>query len=106
MISRIKSYLDELLTGNLSSVYDLELNNAISNIANSMIYNPNWNDEMYDICYLILRISDILYNNSSIDILPLDDGLYDQLLVKYKITYNGKKQTSRDNYIPAQSNGT
>ena len=85
MISRIKSYLDELLTGNLSSVYDLELNNAISNIANSMISNPNWNDEMYDICYLILRISDILYNNSSIDILPLDDGLYDQLLVKYKM---------------------
>jgi len=44
----------------------------------------NWNQDDIDEANIILHISNILYNNSSVNILPLDDGLYDQLLVAYK----------------------
>ena len=40
---------------------------------------------------LYCNFNNILYNNSSIEILPLDDGLYDQLLVIYK-RYNPNYQ--------------
>ena len=44
----------------------------------------NWNFEDVEIAHLILQVSEIMYNNTSLTILPLDDGVYDQLLVAYK----------------------
>lgn len=40
---------------------------------------------------IIIDISNIAYNNTSFDVLPLDDGVYDQLLVIYK-NYNPNYQ--------------
>lgn len=37
-----------------------------------------------DIMYTILTISNILYNNTSKNVLPLEDGIYDLLITKYK----------------------
>lgn len=43
----------------------------------------------------ILTISNILYNNTSIDVLPLEDGIYDLLLEKYK-KYDSNFQVGSD----------
>ena len=48
-----------------------------------LINNPVWNEEMTHTADLILRISNIAYNNTSSNLLPLDDGIYDQLAVLY-----------------------
>lgn len=39
---------------------------------------------------LILKISNILYNNTDRELLPLEDGLYDLLLEKYRLRTGGK----------------
>ena len=52
---------------------------------------PTWSLEQQKVADMILRISNIAYNNTSQDVLPLDDGLYDQLLVLYK-NYNPNYQ--------------
>ena len=49
-----------------------------------------WSPEQIDQADKIIRISNIMYNNTSKGVLPLDDGVYDQLLVvlqKYKPNY-------------------
>jgi len=45
---------------------------------------------------LILEISNILYNNSNLDMLPLDDGVYDLLLELYR-TYNSNIPIGAEN---------
>lgn len=42
-----------------------------------------WDANMLEIADLIYKISNIAYNNTSSDVLPLDDGVYDQLAVRY-----------------------
>lgn len=49
------------------------------------------NEEVYD-CKLILMIGNITYNNLDISILPIEDGIYDLLIEKYR------KYTSEDIY--------
>ena len=64
---------------------NIELCEHISNNAWALIENPNnWDADLLETADTILRISNIAYNNTSLDVLPLDDGLYDQLLVIYK----------------------
>ena len=55
----------------------------MSNIAVDLINNPVWDKEMIHTADLIFRISNIAYNNTSSNLLPLDDGVYDQLAVLY-----------------------
>lgn len=57
---------------------------VISEKAVELINKQVWTEEDIRIADLILRISNLLYNNTSLDVLPLDDGVYDQLLVVYK----------------------
>ena len=40
-------------------------------------------DELLEDSYAILLLSNILYNNTSMTILPLEDGVYDMAVVKY-----------------------
>jgi len=68
---------------------DRDTYNRVSMIASNealrLLYNQKtWNDTDKALSGLILSISNSLYNNSSNTVLPLDDGLYDQLLVAYK----------------------
>lgn len=60
----------------------------MNDMAMKLLAYPNmWNaDEVY-LVDLILRISNIYYNNTSLEVLPLSDGVYDQLLTTYKM-YN------------------
>lgn len=80
-----------LNVGNLSPLNNIQTNLQISNIAVDLINNPMWNEYMISMADLILKISNIAYNNTSIEVLPLDDGVYDQLLVIYS-KYNPNYQ--------------
>lgn len=84
ILLKLQYNFDKLLCGDNSIISDTKFYNEISEITVHLINNPVWNNDDTKIADLILRISNILYNNSSIEILPLDDGLYDQLLVIYK----------------------
>lgn len=77
--------------GNLQLLNDTKTCVEISNMAVNLINCNAWNDGMINMADLILRISNIAYNDTSIDVLPLDDGIYDQLLVIYK-KYNPNYQ--------------
>ena len=75
---------NELLKGNMS-VLNGDLFERLSNNAVAYIENPyNWTDEDKVIVKYILQISDVVYNSTSLTVLPLDDGVYDQLLVVFK----------------------
>ena len=87
----LQSNLNNLLNGDSSIVNNISLCNEISSITVELINNPVWDKNYIQIADLILRISNLLYNNTSVDTLPLDDGLYDQLLVIYK-KYNPNYQ--------------
>ena len=82
-----------LNAGNMSPLNDLALSVSISNIALALInFRPDgWNPDDIIVADLILRISNIAYNNTSAEVLPLDDGIYDQLLVLYS-KYNPNYQ--------------
>lgn len=70
--------------GHLEILNNISFCVTISNIACNLINFPNWTNEQIKIADTILRISNIAYNNTSADVLVLDDGIYDQLLVIYK----------------------
>ena len=91
MMEILEKILLTLNTGNLDILNDPLLCNKISNIAIDLINNPVWDSNMISIADLVLKISNIAYNNTSSNVLPLDDGVYDQLLVIY-IKYNPNYQ--------------
>jgi DNA ligase (NAD+) len=69
--------------GNSELLNDTKTCAELSNMAVNLINCPNWNNDMIHMADLILRISNIAYNNTSNIVLPLDDGIYDQLAVMY-----------------------
>lgn len=69
--------------GNPDLLNDTKICAELSNMAVNLINFPEWNDHMIHMADLILRISNIAYNNTSNTILPLDDGVYDQLSIIY-----------------------
>lgn len=81
--------------GNLQILNDVSLGVYISNITIELLNNSVWNPEQIAIADIILRISNIAYNNTSVDVLPLDDGLYDQLIVLYQ-KYNPNYQVGAE----------
>lgn len=80
-----------LIAKNPSPLNDIQTCVEISSIAVDLINNPVWSSDAIYVADLILRISNIAYNNTSMDVLPLDDGVYDQLLTVYK-KYNPNYQ--------------
>ena len=80
----LKQIYDELCKGNINFV-TLEIKRFISDMALKLYQPassalPNYRD---DLKYLIL-ICNVLYNRTSMDVLPVEDGLYDILLERYK----------------------
>ena len=56
-----------------------------SNAALRLIENPyNWDSDDLESADALIRISNILYNDTTANVLPLDDGVYDQLITIYK----------------------
>ena len=90
---------NKLLSGDISCL-DINTSTLISEYSVSFLEKQMW-DNFDKICVdLILRISNIAYNNTSLEILPLDDGVYDQLLQLYK-QYNPNYQIGA---LPIQFN--
>jgi len=80
----LKEIYEELCKGNINFI-TLEIKRFISEMA-LKLYQPASSalpDYREDLKYLIL-ICNILYNRTSIDVLPVEDGLYDILLERYK----------------------
>lgn len=85
MYNTLMGIYKSLISADLS-VITIESSTLISKTAENILEHQNvmMTDETLTIMDLILRISNILYENTSGDILPLDDGIYDQLIVLYK----------------------
>ena len=77
--------MKELNQSNLDLTMNPEFQSTVSFTALELLNKAtDWSSDEIEIAHLILQVSEIMYNNTSITVLPLDDGLYDQLLVKYK----------------------
>lgn len=96
----INYVLRQIQNGNLSVLKDSTelINNKALFLLDSKTHSEKDIMEMG----MIIRISNILYNNSDIDILPLEDGVYDLLLELYK-TYNPAYQVGAEPVIFTES---
>lgn len=82
----------DLINGRMALVQDIEFQKQVNDYVLSRIANPvGWSEMDCSKIDRILRISNILYNNTSKTVLLLDDGVYDQLLVLYR-NYNPNYQ--------------
>lgn len=86
----LNDLLDSLKQGSLSGL-TREVILLINEESTRMLNNNTHSKEDINIMDLIIKISNILYNNTSMDLLPLDDGIYDLLLELYK-NYNPNYQ--------------
>lgn len=80
----LKYTIDELKKGNLNIIYDTRYANIIQAQALRILNMPYEAMTPYDMDILndIIIISNIIYNNSE-SFPPLDDGIYDKLMVRY-----------------------
>ena len=79
----LKSIYDSVSCGDIS-VLGVQVCADISTYSEYLISKQPWDQHEQVDADLILRISNIVYNNTTLEVLPLDDGLYDQLLQLYK----------------------
>lgn len=91
MIEKMRNILIQLKLNNLKVIEDVETCTMITYEALRLINFNAWDDDDIELADLIIKISNIAYNNTSCTILPLDDGVYDQLMVLYQ-KYNPKFQ--------------
>jgi len=83
IIQKLIEALIELKKGNLSIINE-EITILINSETRTILFEKNHTKDEITIMELILNISNILYNNTDMDKLPLDDGLYDLLLEQYR----------------------
>ena len=69
-----------LLRGSLDNVFEDENLRLINERTTVLLNKQNWTIHDIDDADMILRISNILYNNTDLAVLPLEDGVYDLLL--------------------------
>ena len=84
MNQEIYKVIQDLRTGSMESLTP-ELIKLMNQIAVDFLYEKDDTKSatMLPDIYGILMISNILYNNTALDILPLEDGVYDLVVVKY-----------------------
>ena len=75
--------LENLRKGDLY-IINQRNSNELNMMAQYLLNKPNCTREDIDNMNNIIRICNILYNNTDLDPLPIEDGLYDLLLEKYK----------------------
>ncbi len=83
----IEDAITELYKGDLSSVIKPEFIELMNKVATDFIQDKYY---ILEDVYGVLIISNILYNNTSSNILPLEDGIYDLVVTKYNNYTNGK----------------
>ena len=79
----LENVISQLKANNISIVRTLEFQYDMSELAMMLLDKKDWCSEDVIIANLIIIISNIMYNNTSDEVLPLDDGIYDRLLAKY-----------------------
>lgn len=99
IIEYLRETYDELCAGFIPED-STDMYCKISNWAIEIInFNAPLTDVQKQIADLIIRISNVLYNHTSVDVLPLDDGIYDQLVARYNINEGQPMQVGS---IPVQ----
>ena len=92
MNETINNILDKLRQGDMSIVYEC---GPILNEFISSVLNKDCDDNEIITMDKVLRICNILYNRTDLELLPVEDGVYDLLLEKYK-TYNPNFQVGSE----------
>ena len=87
----LKEKYSNIIKGDMSIISSLDFCNRISEITVELLNKSQLDKIDLENIDLIIKISNIAYNNTSLDVLPLDDGLYDQILERYKM-YNPNYQ--------------
>lgn len=62
----------------------------MNNISIEFINSNTISESLKQNIYMVLEISNILYNNTTKDVLPLEDGVYDLVVAKYNKLFNGE----------------
>ena len=91
-MNKIDSILNRLRSGDISVAYEC---GPILNEFISSVLDKECNQDEIDTMGKVLRICNILYNRTDIELLPVEDGVYDLLLEKYK-TYNPNFQVGSE----------
>lgn len=91
-MNKIDSILNRLRSGDISVAYEC---GPILNEFISSVLNKDCNDDEIVTMGKVLRICNILYNRTDIELLPVEDGVYDLLLEKYK-TYDPNFQVGSE----------
>lgn len=93
---KLQNLRERLLNGeNPKSVFTFEIDQEFNNLAMKLLNKPNLDVVDVNDLALILNLCNILYNNTDMDPLPIEDGVYDLLLEKYK-TYNPNFQVGAE----------
>lgn len=79
----LKYIFDELSKGNLD-VLTIEVRAYISEMAMKLYTTNEVTPEYYNDLEYLIWICNLTYNRTSMDVLPVEDGVYDILLEKYK----------------------
>ena len=85
--------LDALRNGNLNKAY--EIKEYINEMALYLYYKPELTEDDQEDLHNIITICNICYNDTDKELLPIEDGVYDLILEKYK-KYNPKFQVGAD----------
>lgn len=80
----LQRVLNDLMHCDAIEARSIEFQMMASDMAVMLIGLHNWDRDQQEIADLIIRISNIMYNDMTDEVLPLDDGVYDQLLEVYK----------------------
>ncbi|MCK9198091.1 MAG: hypothetical protein M0P49_00640 [Bacilli bacterium] len=83
IIEILDSILDELKKGNISVINDNTIRMMNLETQAILTHEKHTTDEILKMEF-ILAISNILYNNTDMEKLPLEDGIYDLLLEQYR----------------------
>ena len=85
--------LDALRAGRLDKAY--EYKEYVNEMALHLYYKPELSAEDQEDLHNIITICNICYNDTDKEILPIEDGVYDLILEKYK-KYNPRFQVGAD----------
>ena len=82
-LNDLKVVFDELLKSN-ASVLTLEVEKEISDVAMHLYNSESLDSTEQEELKVLLMIANIMYNRTDMLVLPVEDGVYDELLEKYK----------------------
>ena len=93
MNQALVNIIDSLRCGDLNKAY--EFKQFINDTAMHLYYKPELSQEDQEDLHNIITICNICYNDTDRELLPIEDGVYDLILEKYK-KYNPKFQVGAD----------